>query len=174
MRALRVLPLVLLLTGCNWINHVTGLSKDDDRAIGAGCRQTGRSLEECYRRNPDADKAQVYSGWREMHEYMTKQSLPTMSPPPEPPPPAASAPAHAEPPHGDNGGQPAGATSDSGEDGGKPDPEVQAVLDTINNRSNGNGMSQPSNDEQKQLQQLLKQGASSSAPPKSKKSNGHG
>ncbi|TDR81974.1 hypothetical protein [Paludibacterium purpuratum] len=163
MRALRVLPLILCLSGCNWINHVTGLSKDDDRAIGAACRQTGRSLEECYRRNPDADKAQVFAGWREMHEYMTKQSLPTMSPPPEPPPPAsAPAAAHASS-HSDSGQQP--TLSDSGDESDKPDPEVQAVLDTINNRNNGNARSQPSSEEQKQLQQLLKQGAGSGSPP---------
>jgi hypothetical protein len=170
MRALRVLPLVLLLSGCNWLNHVTGLSKDDDRAIGAACRQTGRSLEECFRRNPDADKAQVYTGWREMHEYMTKQALPTMSPPPDPTPPVAqaSAPAQAGN-HGDNGAQSEQTMSNTDSGGDKPDPEVQAVLDTINNRSSGNAQSQPSSDEQKQLQQLLKQGASSSAPPKPKK-----
>ncbi|BEV70788.1 MULTISPECIES: hypothetical protein [unclassified Paludibacterium] len=172
MRAYLVLPLVLCLSGCNWFNHVTGLSKEQDRATGAACRQTGRSLEECFRRNPDADKAQVFAGWREMHEYMTKQQLPTMMPPPDPPPPAASAPVAAghPPPAAADGNQPP-TMSDAGANdgnGGKPDPEVQAVLDTINNRS-GNGATTPSNAEEKQLQSILKQGAASSAPPKPKK-----
>lgn len=157
MRALLLLPLVLSLAGCNWFNHVTGLSKDSDKAVGAACRQTGRSLEECYLRNPDADRAQVFSGWREMHEYMVKQHLPTMAPPVMPVP--ASAPASAPP---------AQKTSDSGQndpaslppmsggaDSGKPDPEVQAVLDTINNRPNASGSAQPSPAEQQKLQQTL-------------------
>jgi hypothetical protein len=156
MRAKWVLPLVLCLSGCNWINHITGLTKDSDKAIGAACRQTGRSLEECYIRNPDADKAQVYAGWREMHEYMTKENLPTMSPPP--PPPAPVAPAAAAGQKSDNGSpdQP-GQSSEN-----KVDPEVQAVLDTINNRSsNHSNAPQPTAAEQQQMQQLLNNPGSS-------------
>lgn len=81
MRAYFLLPMLVLLAGCNWFNNVTGLAKESNKAIGAACRQTGRSLEECYLRNPEADKAQVYAGWREMHEYMVKQKLDTMPPP---------------------------------------------------------------------------------------------
>lgn len=174
MRALLLLPLVFSLSGCNWFNHVTGLSKDSDKAIGAACRQTGRSLEECYLRNPDADRAQVFSGWREMHEYMVKQQLPTMSPPPDPKPAPASAAASAPPP-------PAQKTSDnsaapdemsvvrdavnSTPDSGKPDPEVQAVLDTINNRPHSNAAAQPSPSEQEKLQQVLAGAGSQSPPP---------
>ncbi|AXK40603.1 hypothetical protein [Crenobacter cavernae] len=86
MRSALWLPMLGLVAGCNWINNVTGLGKDANKAVGASCRQTGRSLEECYLRNPDADKAQVYSGWREMHEYMEKHRLATMEPLPEPAP----------------------------------------------------------------------------------------
>ncbi|XLM19688.1 hypothetical protein MKD33_13620, partial [Chromobacterium piscinae] len=64
------------------VNSVTGLTKDSDKAVGAACRQTGRSLEECYQRNPNADKASIYAGWREMNEYMAKNKLETMAPPP--------------------------------------------------------------------------------------------
>ena len=172
MRAYLVLPLVLCLTGCNWFNHVTGLSKEQDRATGAACRQTGRSLEECFRRNPDADKAQIYTGWREMHEYMTKQQLPTMMPPPDPPPPPASAPATGHPPPAaaDNSQPPTMSDAGAVDNGsGKPDPEVQAVLDTINNRSSSNSATTPSSSEEKQLQSILKQGATNSPPPKPKK-----
>ena len=88
MRALIVLALPLATTGCNWIGNVSGLNRDANKAIGAGCRQTGRSLEECYQRNTDADRAQVYAGWKEMNEYMAKNQLPTLTPPP-PPVPAA-------------------------------------------------------------------------------------
>lgn len=99
MRAYLLLPMLVLLTGCNWVMNVSGLAAESNKAIGASCRQTGRSLEECYNRNPDADKAQVYAGWREMHEYMTKNKLETVTPPPDPVlPPAAAAEASAPPP----------------------------------------------------------------------------
>ena len=97
MRAYLLLPMLVLLTGCNWVMNVSGLAAESNKAIGASCRQTGRSLEECYNRNPDADKAQVYAGWREMHEYMTKNKLETVTPPPEPTPPPPPAEASAPP-----------------------------------------------------------------------------
>jgi hypothetical protein len=100
MRAYLLLPMLVLLTGCNWVMNVSGLAAGSNKAIGASCRQTGRSLEECYNRNPDADKAQIFLGWREMHEYMAKNKLETVAPPPEPAPPPvqASAPAAAQAP----------------------------------------------------------------------------
>lgn len=92
MRAYLLLPALALLTGCNWVMNVSGLAAESNKAIGASCRQTGRSLEECYNRNPDADKAQIFAGWREMHEYMSKNKLETVAPPPDPvPPPVAEA-----------------------------------------------------------------------------------
>lgn len=100
MRAYLLLPALALLTGCNWVMNVSGLAAESNKAIGASCRQTGRSLEECYNRNPDADKAQIFAGWREMHEYMSKNKLDTVAPPPDPVPPpaeAASEAAHAAP-----------------------------------------------------------------------------
>jgi hypothetical protein len=162
MRAVLLLPLLLCLTGCNWFNHVTGLSKDSDKAIGAACRQTGRSLEECYLRNPDADRAQVFSGWREMHEYMVKQQLPTMAPPlvAVPVPAAvASAPAPAQKTSdnasSNNDEQNVVRQANASPEVGKADPEVQAVLDTINNRPHANAAAQPSASEQEKLQQVL-------------------
>ncbi len=91
MRLFLVLTATLLMSGCNWIGNVSGLNRDANKAIGAGCRQSGRSLETCYLKNPDADRAQVYAGWKEMNEYMAKNNLQTMAPPPEPPPAAKTA-----------------------------------------------------------------------------------
>ena len=104
MRAYLLLPTVMLLTGCNWVMNISGLAAESNKAIGASCRQTGRSLEECYSRNPEADKAQIYAGWREMQEYMARNKLDTMVPPAEPVPvaessaPAAASGSHAEAP----------------------------------------------------------------------------
>lgn len=86
MRSVVLLSSVLLLSGCNWVMNVSGLNKDAHKAIGASCRQTGRSLEECFKRNPEADRAQVFGGWKEMNEYMVKNNLHVMLPPVEPSP----------------------------------------------------------------------------------------
>jgi hypothetical protein len=132
MRSTVWLPLLLLLTSCNWISNVTGLSKDANKAVGAACRQSGRSLEQCYLRNPDADKAQVYAGWREMHEYMTREHLQTMAPPPDPPPVVASAPRVQNPaPVSDSGGSRTGGNDEAS---AKNDPEVAAVMNVIRNQ----------------------------------------
>ena len=83
MKAFLWLPLLALVSACNWVGNMTGLTHDANKAIGAACRQTGRSLEECFLRNDSADKAQIYAGWREMNEYMVKNKLGTMAPPAE-------------------------------------------------------------------------------------------
>ncbi|GGY28424.1 hypothetical protein [Paludibacterium paludis] len=137
MRVLLLLPIVLSLSACNWLTNVTGLSKDANKAIGAACRQTGRSLEECYLRNPDADKAAIYAGWREMQEYMVKQKLGEMERPAEP---VASAPA-AQAPRADASRSAAASapqsaerkhlTSEEADRMAKNDPQVEAVLAAI-------------------------------------------
>lgn len=113
------------LSGCDWVNQVTGLSKDADKAIGAGCCQSGRSLEACYVLHPNADKAQIYLGWREMHEYMAKEKLAVM-----PPAAAIATPSATQQANEHSTATPSHPTSSNE----SADPEVQAVLDTINNR----------------------------------------
>lgn len=139
MKALFWLPLCALLSGCNWIGNLTGLTHDANKAIGAACRQTGRSLEECFLRNEDADKAQIYAGWREMNEYMVKNKLDTMAPPPVAAKPATGLPAKAALLHGK--AAPAvvqlGPTQLSSEEADKQvqsDPQVQAVLSAMRER----------------------------------------
>lgn len=152
MKSLWILPLLAVLAGCNWVNNVSGLSKDAHKALGAACRQTGRSLEECFRRNPDADTAAIYAGWREMNEYMAKNKLDTMEPP------ADSAAGHAEAsatkaaasspaegksssaataPKGAVANSPPPLTSEQADKEAKTDPQVAAVLAAI--RKNGGG-----------------------------------
>ncbi|WP_434634478.1 hypothetical protein [Chromobacterium sp. CV08] len=142
MKRLLLLAAMLALGGCNWVNSVTGLSKESDKAVGAACRQTGRSLEACYLRNPDADKASIYSGWREMNEYMAKNKLETMEPPPEKQAASAGPGGGARPassamasPAGAGGGdgQPKPLSSDEADQAAKNDPQVAAVLAAIRN-----------------------------------------
>lgn len=153
MRALVLLPLLSMLTACNWVMNVSGLATEANKAIGASCRQTGRSLEECYSRNPDADKGQVFNGWREMNEYMTKNKLDTLPPMPDPAP--VTEPAHAESSAaGDHGSAEAQKktehaaeappvsklitpavkgpmTAEEAEQWVKNDPETEAILSTL-------------------------------------------
>lgn len=44
--------------------------EDEAAATGMGCRQAGRSLEDCYVRNESLNRNGAVRGWREMDEYM--------------------------------------------------------------------------------------------------------
>lgn len=61
------------------------------KAIGSACRHAMRAIEDCYTLNPKADKASVFTGWREMDEYMRENKLDGVVPVvPRPVSPAAS------------------------------------------------------------------------------------
>jgi len=169
--------MLALLGGCNYVDNLTGLSKESHKALGASCRQTGRSLEECFRRNPEADKAQLYAGWREMHEYMEKHKLETLTPPPEPVSATAAAPKsmeknadkaeEAKPSSSQTGSNliqpPVPLTDEAADKAVQNDPQVEAVLATIKSRNKSanaaNKQAAPSPDEadQKKLLDLIKQ-----------------
>lgn len=92
-----LLAIPLLLAGCDQIKERAGFPdpirmEADGKAIGGACRNAGRGLEDCYRLNSEASKAAIYAGWKEMNEYMGKNSMEVILPtiPPEslaPPPP---------------------------------------------------------------------------------------
>lgn len=82
-----------LLSGCDMLgiepaSALTAKREADGRAVGAACRHSGRGLEDCYALNRKADKAAVFTGWKEMSEYMRENKVPEA-------PPAAGAPAAA-------------------------------------------------------------------------------
>ncbi len=98
-----------LLAGCDLLGIETASQTEakreaEGRAIGSACRHAVRSIEDCYAQNPRALKAAVFSGWREMDEYMRENNvvgmphadkiLPMIT---ETEPPAAPAPATAGP-----------------------------------------------------------------------------
>ena len=99
----RLLPLALLasLTACDQVAALLELPdpgkeaamlEAEGKAIGGACRQTGRSVEDCYALNPKAPKAAVFAGWREMNDYMIENNLQTVpSVFANPAPPAATA-----------------------------------------------------------------------------------
>jgi hypothetical protein len=66
----------LLLTGC--VEEINKLLEDpkavqkeaDAKATGSACRYGLRSIEDCYALNPKASKSAVFTGWKEMDQYM--------------------------------------------------------------------------------------------------------
>ena len=83
--------LLLALPGCDQVQNQINKPARDAKATGAGCRLSGRSLEDCYKRNPRAARADVYAGWKEMNDYMEKQKLEVMPPPADEPKPEPAA-----------------------------------------------------------------------------------
>lgn len=116
LRRLALIALLLpALAGCERLAEQLGLpdpkkeaaaAEADGKAIGSACRHAGRSLEDCYTLNPSASKASVFTGWKEMNDYMTQNNievvpskLPTaglLMPRPKPEAPAADS--HGEAP----------------------------------------------------------------------------
>ena len=90
--------LLLALPGCDQVQNQINKPARDAKATGAGCRLSGRSLEDCYKRNPRAARADVYAGWKEMNDYMAEKNIPEVAPllPPPAPPGAAKAAAKAK------------------------------------------------------------------------------
>jgi hypothetical protein len=52
----------------------------EGRAIGSACRQSGRALEDCFTLNLKASKSAIFSGWKEMNDYMTENKIDTVKP----------------------------------------------------------------------------------------------
>lgn len=50
------------------------------KATGSACRHAGRGIEDCYAMNPDAGRAAVYAGWREMNDYMRENKIEDVKP----------------------------------------------------------------------------------------------
>jgi hypothetical protein len=76
------LPLVLAFAGCDQIAQLDGSKarEADGVAVGSACRQAGRAIEDCFTMNPDAPKASVFAGWKEMNDYMVANKLETVTP----------------------------------------------------------------------------------------------
>jgi len=82
-RILPALLLLALLAGCDKISAIPGLGPDpkiaqreeEAKAIGGACRHALRGLEDCYALNPKASKAFVFTGWKEMDQYMRENKI---------------------------------------------------------------------------------------------------
>jgi hypothetical protein len=81
----------MLLAGCEELGiesaaTIAAKREAEGKAVGAGCRHAGRSIEQCFQLNRRADKAAVFAGWREMEDYMRENNIAAVPPPPEPTP----------------------------------------------------------------------------------------
>lgn len=76
---LLITAIALLLAGC----EIPGMGPDpriaqreaNAKAIGGACRHGLRSIEDCYNLNESAAKADVFTGWKEMDEYMRENKI---------------------------------------------------------------------------------------------------
>jgi len=100
---MRLPALVLVLTatgllgGCDLLgiessSDTRARSDAEAKAVGSACRHAMRAIEDCYTLNPKADKSAVYTGWREMDEYMRENKLEGVAPSVPRPATAASKP----------------------------------------------------------------------------------
>lgn len=83
------------LAGCDALGIETApqvaAKKDAEaHAIGSGCRHAVRSIESCFESNPKAAKAAMFTGWKEMDQYMRENEILGM--------PSETGPAASEPP----------------------------------------------------------------------------
>ncbi|TCJ15984.1 hypothetical protein EZJ19_05870 [Parasulfuritortus cantonensis] len=100
--SLAIVALLPALVACDALKDRMGIPdpakvEAEGKAVGGACRLAGRGLEDCYALNPRADKAAVFSGWKEMNEYMIKNNMQVMVPQAAPAKPAASEAKAAEP-----------------------------------------------------------------------------
>jgi hypothetical protein len=76
---LLITAIALLLAGC----EIPGMGPDpriakreaDAKAIGSACRYGIRSIEDCYSLNEAASKADIFTGWKDMDEYMRENKI---------------------------------------------------------------------------------------------------
>ena len=76
----------LLLAACDlpFLNddeaRIEAKREAEGKAVGSGCRYSGRALEDCYGMNPKMSKAAMLAGWRDMDGYMRENNIQIVSP----------------------------------------------------------------------------------------------
>ena len=125
---LYLLLLLLPLTACDQIAALDGSKarEADGVAVGSACRQAGRAIEDCFTMNPDAPKASVFAGWKEMNDYMVQNKLDTVKPEiarPEPKEAGKDA--------GKKTGGPAAAADSHGAADGKPQVKTAIAIPEV-------------------------------------------
>jgi hypothetical protein len=106
-----MLAAAMLLAGCELLGmespEATAARREaEGKAVGGACRHAGRAIEDCYTLNKKADKSAVFTGWREMNDYMRENKIEAVAPQLPPPgqlaaKPAADADGEADKPEAD-------------------------------------------------------------------------
>ena len=73
---------LLLISGCDRITGEADNAKllAEGKATGSSCRHSGRAIQDCYTLNPEASRAAIFAGWREMSDYMRENNIPDVKP----------------------------------------------------------------------------------------------
>lgn len=84
-RFMLAVSVLVAAAGCDYlglqpVSQIEARKEAEGRATGGACRQAGRALEDCYTFNPHMSKAAIFSGWREMNDYMLQNNLSEVRP----------------------------------------------------------------------------------------------
>lgn len=71
---------VSILSGCDYLGiesqkAIEDRKNEQAKAIGAACRHSARALEDCFLMHPKVSKAGIFSGWKEMDQYMRDNNI---------------------------------------------------------------------------------------------------
>ena len=138
--AVPVIFLPFLLGACDQLGSKLGLEDPakkearldaEGKAVGGGCRHSGRAIEDCYAIYTWLPKESIFAGWREMDEYMRTNGIDTVTPQLPPPPPPGSkrkvaADAAVAPPAGPTADKPADK-ADKADKAGEAAPTAKAA-----------------------------------------------
>lgn len=80
-----LLAACMLLAGCERLGipdpeKVAAGKEAEGKAIGSACRHAGRAIEDCYALNPKAVKSAVFTGWKDMNDYMRENKIDNVTP----------------------------------------------------------------------------------------------
>ena len=87
------LTAALLLSGCDLhallADPKIAQREADAKAVGGACRHGLRSIEDCFSLNEKASRADIFTGWKDMDQYMRDNKIEGVAPQgmkPTPPP----------------------------------------------------------------------------------------
>jgi hypothetical protein len=82
--SLLTLTICLGLSGCDLESLLADPKvvqrEAEGKAIGGSCRQGLRAIEDCFAMNERASKAAIFSGWKEMDQYMRDNKIEGVEP----------------------------------------------------------------------------------------------
>jgi ATP-dependent phosphoenolpyruvate carboxykinase len=75
---LSLLLFTLFISGCDYSTNINKskeyINKQDAIAF-ASCKQSGKTIEDCFIIQEDISKSGIFDGWKEMEQYMRENNL---------------------------------------------------------------------------------------------------